>query len=211
MLLLYYLISLLTLPLLLFNLIRVIHAAAPGIKSLHTVHDLRKALHILGLLLVDHDWVDEVEVHQADHLILCRLIECVLDVPASSTILSCALALPYCTEPAATKGLTRKHLEDISMSAGSGACSQVASEVGSIAAGLVTAAAMEAPAAERSIHVVVEYLYMISRVSPLGLLYRKPLVWASSWPVILRPLPPKVGLIHTSGRVYMRPCTRSII
>ena len=77
-----YLISLVTLSLLLLNLIRVVHAAAPSIKSLHTVHHLREALHILGLLLVHHNWVDQVEVHQADHLILCGLIECMLDVPA---------------------------------------------------------------------------------------------------------------------------------
>lgn len=77
-----YLISLLTLPLLFLDLIRVIHAAAPGIKSLHAVHDLRKALHILGLLFVHHDGIDQVKMHQADHLILCRLIESMLDIPA---------------------------------------------------------------------------------------------------------------------------------
>ena len=66
------------------DLIRVIHAASPIVYFFNTVHDLRIALHILRLLLRDHDGVDQMEVHQANHFILRWLIKCMLDVPAFS-------------------------------------------------------------------------------------------------------------------------------
>jgi hypothetical protein len=46
---------------------------------------------------------------------------------------------------------------------------------------------------------------MTSSSSPFGDVYLKPLAWASSVPVTLRPLPPNAGRIHTSGSVYTRP------
>ena len=77
------LVALLPLSLLFLNLVWVIHAAAASVQGLYAVHHLGIALHILGLLLGYHDGVDQVEVHQANHLILCWLVECMLDVPVS--------------------------------------------------------------------------------------------------------------------------------
>lgn len=36
---------------------------------------LHVELYVLGLLGADHDWVDEVEVQNGDHLVVCRCKE----------------------------------------------------------------------------------------------------------------------------------------
>jgi hypothetical protein len=49
------------------------HGAAAAVDCLHDVHDLRVELHVLRLLLAQHDGVVQVEVDHCDHLVLRRL------------------------------------------------------------------------------------------------------------------------------------------
>ena len=55
-------------------------------------------LHVVGLLLADHDGVDQVEVHQRHHLAVRRLEERVLDVPAQARAISLQAARPVPAE-----------------------------------------------------------------------------------------------------------------
>jgi hypothetical protein len=58
------------------------HGAPACVQRLHRVHNLRVKLHIVGFLLANHDGVDQVEVHQRNHLIVGGLEKGMLDVAA---------------------------------------------------------------------------------------------------------------------------------
>mmetsp|Transcript_23965 Transcript_23965/g.71140 ORF Transcript_23965/g.71140 Transcript_23965/m.71140 type:complete len:247 (-) Transcript_23965:149-889(-) len=74
------LVAALTLALLLLDLVGVVCVAPPAVEGLHHLHDLGVELDILCLLVPQHDWVDEVEVQDGDHLVLRGLEERMLDV-----------------------------------------------------------------------------------------------------------------------------------
>ena len=70
----------LALALLLLDLVGVVHVAPAAVEALHRLHDLHVELHVLGLLLADHDGVVQVEVDQGLDLLLRRLEKRVPDV-----------------------------------------------------------------------------------------------------------------------------------
>ena len=52
---------------------RVVSGAAGGIEGVGRLHNLDVELYVFGLLLSNHDWVDQVEVQHDDDLLLRRL------------------------------------------------------------------------------------------------------------------------------------------
>ena len=54
-------------------LYRVVSGAAGGIEGVGRLHNLDVELYVFGLLLSNHDWVDQVEVQHDDDLLLRRL------------------------------------------------------------------------------------------------------------------------------------------
>ena len=57
-----------------------LHGPSTVVQCLHHLHDLRIELDLICLFLPNHDGVLQMKVQDSDHLILCRLEECVLDI-----------------------------------------------------------------------------------------------------------------------------------
>ncbi|PON69604.1 hypothetical protein PanWU01x14_087270 [Parasponia andersonii] len=68
------------LPLLLFNLIRVIGRSLSATQSLNYIHNLAIELDILGFLVPHHYVVVQMKVKESDHLILGWLKKCMLNI-----------------------------------------------------------------------------------------------------------------------------------
>eukprot|EP00982_Pelagococcus_subviridis_P016976 31504-Pelagococcus_subviridis.AAC.12 len=64
----------------LLDLVRVVHVPSPAVEALHRLHDLHVKLHVVRLLLADHDRVVQVEVNQRLDLLLRGLEKRKLDV-----------------------------------------------------------------------------------------------------------------------------------